>query len=494
MLKTLLQASLTGFLILFLISCEKDPTSGANVGGTSFYSFAGTPSACSAPVIAGLYNAGMPMSTANTLTFTVSVTVKGTYSINTTSANGVWFSGSGVFPATGNQTVILYGNGTPAKQGSFAFVPVTNNTCNFSVSFGSGAPAAVFTYAGAPGNCTAPVVNGTYASGISLGAANYVDLAVNVTTPGAYTINTNSANGIGFSGSGAFTAAGPQVVRLIGNGTPAAAGTNVYKPTGGCSFNITVTPPAPPATFTYDGGTGACITPVISGTFAAGTALTSSSTIILGVNVTVAGSYSITTTSSNNNGVTFSASGVFTGTGPKTITLTSTNTPTAAGTFTYTPSGGCSFDVTYTTGPPPPADFIKFSVDGGPLLTFALLPIGFNDNSSAPYNITVSAELTSGGDYFSISVTDENTPVVTGFDYKNRNLLASPTKYCEIEYGTGSPLPYGSQIAASNSFTVRLTSLNATTVTGTFSGKVYDNLGTGSSSKTISNGTFSINF
>ncbi len=123
-------------------------------------------------------------------------------------------------------------------------MPSTNNTCNFSVSFGTGGTSSVYTYTGAPGNCTAPNVSGTYTTGISLGSNNYVDLAVNVTTPGAYTIITNNLNGISFSGNGVFTTGGAQVVRLIGNGAPAAPGSFAYKPSNnGCSFNITVNAP-----------------------------------------------------------------------------------------------------------------------------------------------------------------------------------------------------------------------------------------------------------
>lgn len=491
MLQNFIKLSLFSLLIVLSISCKKDPVSGANIGGTSYYSFAGAPSACSAPVITGLYNAGMPMTTANTLSFTVNVTVKGTYSVTTTSANGVWFAGGGTFPATGTQTIVLYGNGTPVKDGSFAFVPATNNTCNFNVTFGTGAPPAVFTYAGAPGNCTAPSINGTYSTGISLGAANYVDLAVSVTTPGAYTINTNSTNGIGFSGSGVFTAAGPQVVRLIGNGTPLAATTNAYAPTGGCSFNITVTPPAPPATFTYNGAPGGCTTPGINGTYTAGVALNATNTIVLGVNVSVIGSYSVTT--NNANGVVFSGSGNFTTTGPNSITLTSTSTPTGSGPFDYTPTGGCMFSITYAGAPPPPADFIKCTIDGV-VTTFAVNPFGSNSNSSAPYMLDLDADLTSGGDNFSISLTDENNPLVTGVDYTNHNLLSGATKYCDIVYSTGAGFPWGSNITVSNTFTVRLTTLTANLATGTFSGKVYDNLGTGASFKTITAGTFSISY
>lgn len=489
MLKNFTLIALACFVIAITGSCTKDSIGTSNAGGTSTYSFDGSPGSCATPAVAGFYSAGMPLNSTNTLTFGVNVSVKGTYSITTTASNGVFFSGSGTFTTTGPQTIVLTGSGIPKKAGNFPFVPVTGNTCNFTVSFTSGAPTAVFTYAGAPATCTAPAISGTYAAGVAMGSSNYVDLAVNVTTPGAYTVSTNSTNGMSFSGSGAFTTTGAQVLRLIGNGTPASQGTFAFTPAGGCSFSITVGAPPPPASFTY-----ACTPASISGSFVAGTALTSASTITVDVNVTVAGAYSVSTTSSNNNGVTFSGSGVFTGTGAKTIVLTSTNTPTAAGTFTYTPTGaGCSFNVTYTGGGGGGGgDFIKCTIDGV-VTNFAVNPFGTNDNASAPYIIDVDADLTSGGDNFAITITDENNPVVTGFDYGNRNLLAFPTKYCEISYSTGAGNPYGSSIT-NNSFVVRLTSLSATTVTGTFSGKVYADFGTGTSFKTITNGTFSITF
>jgi len=283
MLKNFTFIALTCFVLFFTGSCTKDSIGSSNPGGTSSYTFDGSPGSCASPAVAGFYSVGTALNASNTLTFTINVTVKGTYSINTTASNGVFFSGSGTFTTTGPQSLVLTGNGTPVKAGNFPFVPVTTNTCNFTVSFLSGAPAAVFTYAGAPATCTAPVINGAYAAGVGMGAGNYVDLAVNVTTPGAYTVSTNPADGISFSGSGAFSTTGAQVIRLIGNGIPSTQGTFAFTPAGGCSFSITVAPPPPPAAFTYT-----CATPTISGTFAAGTALTSASTVKVGVNETVA--------------------------------------------------------------------------------------------------------------------------------------------------------------------------------------------------------------
>lgn len=473
------------FLIVSLISCEKEPGNSANPGGTSYYSLAGAPSSCSAPIVAGTYRVGVPMTSSNTITLSVNVTVEGTYSMNTTSSNGVWFSGSGTFNTIGTKTVILTGNGTPNKVGSFPYVPVTNNTCNFTLSFVNGAPPAVFTYAGGTGNCTAPSIHGVYASGVALGSGNYVDLAVNVTTPGSYTVSTNSTNGMSFSGSGAFTGNGAQVIRLIGNGKPTSQGPFTYTPAGGCGFTITVAPPPPPAAFTYNGGTGACSTPAINGTYAAGVALTASNTIVLGVNVTVAGLYSVTTNSSN--GVTFSASGIFTNTGSTTITLTSSNTPTMGGLFSYTPSGGCSFDITYASGPPPPPDFLKCTIDG--------TPKDFSTNLGGifmPGVFSASGDLGNTG--FTVSVVDGNGNPITVGTY-NKATLSNTTRYCSASYLPDNSNPLGSWgpfPINSNPFTVTIQTITANKVTGIFSGDIFDF--TGANKKIVSAGSFSVSY
>lgn len=474
--------------ISLIISCKKDPVNGANPGGTAHYSFEGAPGTCSTPVIAGIYSAGFTMSAANTVTFTVLVSVKGTYSMNSTSVNGVYFSGAGVFTATGPQTVVLTGNGIPVRSGSFSFVPATSNTCNFSVSFSARPPAAVFTYAGAPGNCTAPVIRGTYSTGAGLGTGNYVDLAVHVTSPGAYTINTNNTNGIGFSGSGVFTAPGAQVVRLIGNGTPTAPGSFAYTPVGnGCSFNITVTGP-PLASFTYNGAPGNCTGPVINGIYAKGLILNGSNTVVLGVHVSVIGSYAVSTNSAN--GIIFSGSGTFTTTGANTITLSSTNTPMDAGTFSYAAPGGCSFDIIYTSVTPSYIDFLICTIDGV-VYNFNDLMIGASDQSGSPYTFHVEGVQTGGTDHFFIELLDINNPIVAG-NYNNLS-ASSLNKNCQITYSSGSGT-WGSSFLNANTFVVNLTSISATKATGTFSGTMYNNLGTGTNTKSITAGSFSISY
>src|SRR6266404_7469478 len=83
-------------------------------GGTAVFTLAGAPTNCTPGTTQGTYTAGTATNSTNKATIQVNVTTAGTYSIVTTAVNGVTFSGSGNFSATGTQTVILNASGTPA--------------------------------------------------------------------------------------------------------------------------------------------------------------------------------------------------------------------------------------------------------------------------------------------------------------------------------------------------------------------------------------------
>jgi hypothetical protein len=421
MLKNFTLITLCCFLIMLMSSCTKDPASGGNSGGTSIYTFDGSPSSCAAPAVAGIYSIGRALDASNTLTFTVNVTAKGSYSITTTSGNGVYFYGSGTFTTTGPQTIVLTGRGTPLNAGNYPFVPVTNNTCNFTVSFLSGAPQAVFTYAGAPGNCTAPSPSGSYGIGVALGSNNFVDLAVNVTTPGAYTVSTNSTNGFSFSASGAFTNMGAQSIRLIGNGTPLGSGTNLYTPSNnGCAFPISVTTAGGTSIYTLD-----CAAAVISGTYTAGVPLGAGNTVTIKADVTTAGTYSITTPPIN--GMTFSKSGTFAvGTG-QTIVLTGSGTPASAGSNNFT-IGGSSCTFTINTVAPPPAVYTltcNGTAVSGSYVTGTPL--------TASNKVIVEVNVTTPGAY-TITSTTQN-----GMTFSKTGVFTSATIQNVTLQGTGTP-------------------------------------------------------
>jgi hypothetical protein len=103
----------------------------------------------------------------------------------------------------------------------------------------SGGPA-VGTLGGAPNVCTPATVNGYYYNGTAVGASNTVQVQLNVTTAGTYTINTNTVGGVSFSGTG-NAAVGNSAVTLNATGTPNTTGPQTFTVTWGtstCTFVV----------------------------------------------------------------------------------------------------------------------------------------------------------------------------------------------------------------------------------------------------------------
>ena len=324
---------------------------------------------CITIAINGIYQNVTGLTADNFIYVNVNVTVVGSYIIKSDTVNGFTFTGSGRLGVTGNNVIRLYGSGKPLASGVSRFtVTYGTTTCVIDVTvIGPGGGAAIYTLGGAPGACGGFTLGpGTYSAGQILVAANTVLTNVNVTGLGTYDLGTDTVNGIYFRSVGVFTTAGVQSITLTGKGTPIAAGTFSYKLTNGpttCTFSITVGGGGPPAVYALGGTPGTCTGTTLAGTYKQGQALTSANTVIVDVNVTTAGSYSLSTTLTN--GVTFTANGTFGATGAQTVTLTGSGTPTAAGLKTHTINGAsttCSFDITYGA-PPPPA---SYTLSGAP--------------------------------------------------------------------------------------------------------------------------------
>src|SRR3982751_664813 len=95
------------------------------------------------------------------------------------------------------------------------------NACQKEYSFESGLSTSQGSLqADVSGDCLPKTVAGAYIIGTALnGATNYIDVEVNVTTTGTYTIYTDTVNGMYFRASGTFPGTGLITVRLKGNGT-----------------------------------------------------------------------------------------------------------------------------------------------------------------------------------------------------------------------------------------------------------------------------------
>ena len=200
------------------------------------------------------------------------------------------------------------------------------------------------------GNCLPSTLNGIYKADSTLAAGNYVDVQVNVITPGSYIIVSDTVNGYYFKGTGTFISVGLTTIKLQGIGKPLNAGSNdfIISLNGSeCFINVTVIgSSASVGNFTLGGAPGGCTGASASGTYTQGVALTSSNTLTVSVNATALGAYSLAASSAN--GMTFTTSGTFTVLGSQPVTLVGSGTPTTSGAATITvakASGNCTFSI-----------------------------------------------------------------------------------------------------------------------------------------------------
>ncbi len=218
------------------------------ISGSSSGVLGDSSGSCKPVIIAGTYAPGTALTSANTVQAQVTVAKTGTYTIFTNTVNGIKFSKTGTFTATGVQNVVLAGSGTPVSAGDQSFtLTYGNSQCNFKVSFGS---LAAGNLGGAGNSCTPFTIAGIYTQGIVLNATDTIQIQVTVTTPGNYNITTANVNGVAFSASGNFTSTGVQTVTLTGNGTPINSGPQSFAVSFGtstCSFSLTFLPGATPS-------------------------------------------------------------------------------------------------------------------------------------------------------------------------------------------------------------------------------------------------------
>ena len=235
--------SITLFLS-FIFSCQKEISS--EEGPASVGSLKKDLNGDCLPInIGGVYTAGQNLGDTNYIEVEVNVTTGGSYLIKTDTVNGYSFKTTGRFTNTGSIRVRLTGAGKPITAGNNNFtIRYDTSICQVSVTVrNNGTGPAAFTLQGAPNICMNDTVVGSYVKGSTLDTASKVKLSVNVTSPGTYTISTNTVNGYSFSGSGSFSATGVQTISLAASGTPVNQGTNVFTVTAGtssCTFSVTV--------------------------------------------------------------------------------------------------------------------------------------------------------------------------------------------------------------------------------------------------------------
>jgi hypothetical protein len=240
-----LRAGFSNVVVSNIVSrCDLDIAVLSDTAGKAIFTFDGSPGNCLNFTINGEYYAGIGTTISNTVTMSVNVTKPGTYSIITNTANGITFNCSGSFIITGQQTITLSASGVPVRSELNTFIPNTGTvSCYFSLNVLPLPPPAVLNLSGSPNNCIPVTVNGFYIVTKPLDAANTVVIQADVSTPGSYTISTNTVNGISFSATGVFSNTGLRNVTLKGMGTPLSVGTVLLTPrylASLCSFSVLV--------------------------------------------------------------------------------------------------------------------------------------------------------------------------------------------------------------------------------------------------------------
>lgn len=229
--------------LLFFIACSKEYSIESGYAGmVASGTLLDTARNCKNIVTKGSYITDSTLTDSNYVTVQVNFTAGGTYKIFSDTQNGFSFQDSGV-SAPGLHSIKLKGTGRPvlAKPTTFS-VAFDTSFCTFTVNVIGNTPAT-YTLVGSSGACSNYTVNGTYRTNNALTTSNTVTLQVAVTSPGSYSVQTSTINGITFSGTGNLSGTGLQVITLQGSGTPTAVGTTTFPVTAGgssCSFNVTV--------------------------------------------------------------------------------------------------------------------------------------------------------------------------------------------------------------------------------------------------------------
>jgi len=231
------------YLLIFSFSCQRSITLDEEISSAGFFQkdFNGN---CKPVIIAGNYSVAQNLNDSNYIEAEVNITSPGSYLITTDTVNGYFFKATGTFTTEGLFTIKLPGFGKPVLADTDHFIIKYNSSiCEVYVHVTDTGKPASFSFEGAPNVCMNDTVYGSYIKGITLDTSAKVKISLNVTTPGTYSITTNTVNSYKYSSSGTFSSTGNQTILLSASGTPVNSGTDVFTVTtqnSSCSFSVNV--------------------------------------------------------------------------------------------------------------------------------------------------------------------------------------------------------------------------------------------------------------
>lgn len=202
----------------------------------------GTISSCTSGTLSGTYQAGTAMNSSNTVVLALNVTQTGSWVANTNTINGVTFSGSGVFTATGAQNITLTATGTPVAGGTFGFTfSLGASTCTRNITF-AGLPAcptpSAMVLASSAGLNIQTGGNSTFS--ISSGGTPNTSIAWNI----APTAGVSATSGTG-NNTGAITFSNPNTYKVFFTATNTGGSCATTSRTDSLAVTVSNTPPAP---------------------------------------------------------------------------------------------------------------------------------------------------------------------------------------------------------------------------------------------------------
>ncbi|MBI3718372.1 MAG: hypothetical protein HY252_07225 [Sphingobacteriales bacterium] len=421
---------LAAWIIVF--SCQRELDFGESIGTLS----KDAKNNCDPIIPQGIFKVDTAINSDHYIDVQIVVEYPGTFHIYSDTINGYYFYQSGKV-SKGNQSIRLYAQGQPIKKGVDHFIiHYGHSTCNFDNNV-KGLEPAIYTLIGQPDSCKDFFADGTYLTNTNLTASNILLIKVNVTGEGTYNITAITKNNFTFTGEGIFSHTGEQTVVLKGTGKPIKeelTSVTVTAPTTSCKCGINViSDQAGKAIFTFDGSPNNCVNMAFNGNYYANVGMDVTNTLVMSVNVTKIGTYSVATNAAN--GITFSASGAFIKTGPQTITLTASGIPIYSETSAFVPNTGtvsCNFYLNILPTPPPAV----FTLSGAP----------GNCNPATVTGIFKATKPLGGADVVVVQVNvttpglyNISTITVNGFSFAGKGVFTAAGVQNVTLYGKGTP-------------------------------------------------------
>ncbi|MBL7700698.1 MAG: hypothetical protein JNM14_00490 [Ferruginibacter sp.] len=254
-MKYLIHYMLLVTAVILFSSCQKELSfDGVADDGKAVGSLKSASGICLPGLIFGSFTKDSVLKATDIIELYADITKTGTYIIKSDTVGGFYFSGSGTVTSKGINTIQIRAFGTPTTAGAHTFTfTFGTSVCKIDVYVNATTtPPAAYTF-----TCAGTAFGtGVYTAGSPVGAQHTVTLNVAVTIPGPWTINSDTVNGVFFSGSGTFAAAGNTQVTLTAGGTPVAVSPPPYNyrvASGGavCSFAINVAAAPPPPNLDY---------------------------------------------------------------------------------------------------------------------------------------------------------------------------------------------------------------------------------------------------